>query len=179
MTYMTEAPHTSAVVDVPLVRVYNFLRKKFCLCGGRTLIELAFYAELLSLTYQLEILIFQAVQLREFGWKNSLGIKVVPDRKSLTVQYWVLVAFHLLISPSADLLSLRALINRLSGFLDNYRPPPPPPNTHAGANPSAAFAVAAASAARNSTTAQVGGEIIISIVSEATSLTNQTTTSSI
>jgi hypothetical protein len=85
---------------------------------GRTLIESAFYAELLSLAYQLEILIFQAVQLREFGWKNSLGIKVAPDRKTLTVQYWVFVAFHLLISPSANRLSLRVLIDRLSGILD-------------------------------------------------------------
>jgi mediator of RNA polymerase II transcription subunit 14 len=72
------------------------------------LLSWGFYAELLSLTYQLEILIFQAVQLREFGWKNSLQIKIAPDRKSVTVQYWVLVAFQLFISPSANLLWLRS-----------------------------------------------------------------------
>ncbi|KIM23398.1 hypothetical protein M408DRAFT_27956 [Serendipita vermifera MAFF 305830] len=63
-------PLTSAVVDAPLVRVYNFL-------------------QLLSLTYQLEILIYQADRLHEFGWKDSLRLRIAPDRKSMTVQYWV------------------------------------------------------------------------------------------
>lgn len=49
--------------------------------------------ELLSLTYQLEILIFQAMQLREFGWKDSLRVRIAPDRKSFGVQYWVSVSF--------------------------------------------------------------------------------------
>ncbi|CAG7850975.1 SubName: Full=Related to RNA polymerase II mediator complex protein pmc1 {ECO:0000313/EMBL:CCA73688.1} [Serendipita indica DSM 11827] len=65
-----DAPLASAVVDAPLVRVYNFL-------------------QLLSLTYQLEILIYQATQLLDCGWKETLKVRVSANRRSLTVQYWV------------------------------------------------------------------------------------------
>lgn len=79
-------PLTSAVVDAPLVRVYNFLRMLHLLLY--TLAHLR-PVELLSLTYQLEILIYQADQLHEFGWKDCLRLRVSGDRKSMTVQYWV------------------------------------------------------------------------------------------
>jgi hypothetical protein len=59
----------------------------------------------------------------------------------------------------------------LINFWIQYRRPPP--IAHPGAQPSNAAVVAV----RNSTTAQVGGEIVISIVSDATTSTNQATTS--
>ncbi|KAG8790097.1 mediator complex subunit, partial [Serendipita sp. 399] len=69
-TSIPDVPFASAVVDAPLIRVYNFLL-------------------LLSLSYQLEILIFQATQLLLHGWKDHLKLSVAINRKSFTVQYWV------------------------------------------------------------------------------------------
>ncbi|EUC64205.1 Med14-domain protein [Rhizoctonia solani AG-3 Rhs1AP] len=60
----------SDVVDAPLVRAFNFL-------------------QLLSLTYQLEILHSQANLMRSMGLADVLTIELSPDRKSMKIWYWV------------------------------------------------------------------------------------------
>ncbi|KAJ3526719.1 hypothetical protein NMY22_g10058 [Coprinellus aureogranulatus] len=59
----------NGVVDTPLVRLYNFL-------------------QMMSLSYQLEILWFQAERMRSLGWRDCLSVQMSPDRKTMTIQYW-------------------------------------------------------------------------------------------
>ncbi|RDB24861.1 Mediator of RNA polymerase II transcription subunit 14 [Hypsizygus marmoreus] len=58
------------VFDAPLVRVYNFL-------------------QMMSLSYQLEILWYQAARMRSLGWADYLTVQMSPDRKMMTVSYWI------------------------------------------------------------------------------------------
>ncbi|KAF5370780.1 hypothetical protein D9758_002136 [Tetrapyrgos nigripes] len=58
------------VVDTPLVRVFNFL-------------------QMMSLSYQLEILWYQAERMRALGWGEYLTVNMTPNRKTLTVTYWI------------------------------------------------------------------------------------------
>ncbi|TFY52257.1 hypothetical protein EVG20_g10628 [Dentipellis fragilis] len=58
------------VVDAPLIRLYNFL-------------------QMMSMSYQLEILWFQAQRLRSLGWADYLTVEMSRDRKTLTVSYWI------------------------------------------------------------------------------------------
>ncbi|KAJ7209599.1 mediator complex subunit MED14-domain-containing protein [Mycena pura] len=58
------------VVDTPLVRVYNFL-------------------QMMSLSYQLEILWYQAERMRSLGWADYLSVKMSDNRKSFTASYWI------------------------------------------------------------------------------------------
>ncbi|KAI0068848.1 MED14-domain-containing protein [Artomyces pyxidatus] len=58
------------VVDAPLIRMYNFL-------------------QMMSMSYQLEILWFQANRLRSLGWADYLSVEMSRDRKTLTVSYWI------------------------------------------------------------------------------------------
>ncbi|KAF4567770.1 mediator complex subunit [Pleurotus pulmonarius] len=57
-------------VDAPLVRLFNFL-------------------QMMSLSYQLEILWYQAERMRSLGWADYLSVKMSPDRKSFIATYWV------------------------------------------------------------------------------------------
>ncbi|KAJ7668443.1 mediator complex subunit MED14-domain-containing protein [Mycena polygramma] len=58
------------VVDTPLVRVFNFL-------------------QMMSLSYQLEILWYQAERMRSLGWADYLSVKMSDNRKSFTASYWL------------------------------------------------------------------------------------------
>ncbi|KAG6886292.1 hypothetical protein C0993_006702 [Termitomyces sp. T159_Od127] len=58
------------VIDTPLVRVYNFL-------------------QIMSLSYQLEILWYQAQRMRSLGWADYLTIDMTQDRKVMTISYWI------------------------------------------------------------------------------------------
>ncbi|KAF8629115.1 hypothetical protein AX17_005701 [Amanita inopinata Kibby_2008] len=58
------------VVDAPLVRLYNFL-------------------QMMSLSYQLEILWYQAERMRSLGWADYLSVRMSGDRKILTTSYWI------------------------------------------------------------------------------------------
>ncbi|KAF7298154.1 Mediator of RNA polymerase II transcription subunit 14 [Mycena chlorophos] len=58
------------VVDAPLVRVFNFL-------------------QMMSLSYQLEILWYQAERMRSLGWADYLRVSMSDNRKSFTVSYWI------------------------------------------------------------------------------------------
>ncbi|KAF8637952.1 hypothetical protein AX16_010585 [Volvariella volvacea WC 439] len=57
-------------VDAPLVRLYNFL-------------------QMMSLSYQLEILWYQASRMRALGWADYLSVQMSRDRKTMTVNYWL------------------------------------------------------------------------------------------
>ncbi|EJD37524.1 MED14-domain-containing protein [Auricularia subglabra TFB-10046 SS5] len=57
-------------VDAPLSRLYNYL-------------------QMMSLSYQLEILCYQAIRLRSLGWADYLKVEMSQDRKTLTATYWV------------------------------------------------------------------------------------------
>ncbi|KAF9497312.1 MED14-domain-containing protein [Pleurotus eryngii] len=57
-------------VDAPLVRLFNFL-------------------QMMSLSYQLEILWYQAERMRSLGWAEYLSVKMSPDRKSFIATYWI------------------------------------------------------------------------------------------
>ena len=90
------------VVDAPLVRVFNFLRK-YTVCQPRPGIELAL--EMMSLAYQLEILwlqvsydkcsdaqpanVAQAERMRSLGWAEYLTVEMTKNRQSMVVHYWV------------------------------------------------------------------------------------------
>ncbi|TFK44507.1 mediator complex subunit MED14-domain-containing protein [Crucibulum laeve] len=64
-------PHLpEGVVDTPLVRLYNFL-------------------QMMSLSYQLEILWYQAERIRSLGWGEYLAIQMSKDRKTMTASYWI------------------------------------------------------------------------------------------
>ncbi|THG95558.1 hypothetical protein EW026_g6123 [Hermanssonia centrifuga] len=58
------------VVDAPLVRLFNFL-------------------QMMSMSYQLEILWYQAERLRSLGWADYLAVDMSNDRKTLTISYWM------------------------------------------------------------------------------------------
>ncbi|GJJ06661.1 hypothetical protein Clacol_000856 [Clathrus columnatus] len=58
------------VVDAPLVRLHNLL-------------------QMLSLSYQLEILHYQAQRMRSLGWGDFLKVSLAKNRQSLTVSYWI------------------------------------------------------------------------------------------
>ncbi|EIM79913.1 MED14-domain-containing protein [Stereum hirsutum FP-91666 SS1] len=58
------------VIDSPLIRVYNFL-------------------QIMSMSYQLEILCYQAERLRSLGWADFLRVVMSRDRKTLTITYWI------------------------------------------------------------------------------------------
>ncbi|KAF9484518.1 MED14-domain-containing protein [Pholiota conissans] len=58
------------VTDAPLVRLFNFL-------------------QMMSLSYQLEILWYQAERLRSLGWADFLSVQMSPDRKIMKASYWV------------------------------------------------------------------------------------------
>ncbi|THH13385.1 hypothetical protein EW146_g6822 [Bondarzewia mesenterica] len=60
-------------VDAPLVRIFNFL-------------------QMMSMSYQLEILWYQASgaqRMRSLGWADYLTVEMSKDRKTLTVSYWI------------------------------------------------------------------------------------------
>ncbi|KAI0296496.1 mediator complex subunit MED14-domain-containing protein [Multifurca ochricompacta] len=58
------------VADAPLVRIYNFL-------------------QMMSMSYQLEVLWYQAERLRSLGWGDFLKVEMARDRKALSVSYWI------------------------------------------------------------------------------------------
>ncbi|PCH43924.1 MED14-domain-containing protein [Wolfiporia cocos MD-104 SS10] len=58
------------VVDAPLVRIFNFL-------------------QMMSLSYQLEILRWQAERLRSLGWAEYLQVERSNNRQTLTISYWI------------------------------------------------------------------------------------------
>ncbi|KAI0633692.1 MED14-domain-containing protein [Trametes polyzona] len=58
------------VVDAPLVRVFNFL-------------------QMMSLSYQLEILWYQAERMRSLGWADFLTVEMTNNRQKMVVSYWV------------------------------------------------------------------------------------------
>ncbi|EJD03366.1 MED14-domain-containing protein [Fomitiporia mediterranea MF3/22] len=60
----------AGTVDTPLVRLFNFL-------------------QMMSLSYQLEILFFQAQRLRALGWRDYMSLERSRDGKSFTASYWV------------------------------------------------------------------------------------------
>ncbi|KAH7915167.1 mediator complex subunit MED14-domain-containing protein [Hygrophoropsis aurantiaca] len=57
-------------VDAPLVRLYNFL-------------------QIMSLSYQLEILWYQVQRMRSLGWSDFLKVEMSNGRKTLAVSYWI------------------------------------------------------------------------------------------
>jgi len=42
----------------------------------------------MSLSYQLEILWYQAARMQSLGWGDYLKTTMSPDRKEMTVTYW-------------------------------------------------------------------------------------------
>ncbi|KAJ7497072.1 mediator complex subunit MED14-domain-containing protein [Mycena latifolia] len=58
------------VVDTPLVRIFNFL-------------------QMMSLSYQLEILWYQAERMRSLGWADYLSVNMNDNRKSFVASYWL------------------------------------------------------------------------------------------
>ncbi|OJT12740.1 Mediator of RNA polymerase II transcription subunit 14 [Trametes pubescens] len=58
------------VVDAPLVRVFNFL-------------------QMMSLSYQLEILWYQAEHMRSLGWADYLKVEMTNNRQKMVVSYWL------------------------------------------------------------------------------------------
>ncbi|KAI0743387.1 MED14-domain-containing protein [Daedaleopsis nitida] len=58
------------VVDAPLVRLFNFL-------------------QMMSLSYQLEILWYQAERMRSLGWADYLTVQMTKNRQSFVVHYWM------------------------------------------------------------------------------------------
>ncbi|ESK91030.1 hypothetical protein Moror_16335 [Moniliophthora roreri MCA 2997] len=58
------------VADAPLVRLFNFL-------------------QMMALSYQLEILWYQAERMRSLGWGDYLTVSMSPNRKVMSVSYWV------------------------------------------------------------------------------------------
>ncbi|KAF8552437.1 MED14-domain-containing protein [Imleria badia] len=70
----TEVPERpkppEGTVDAPLVRLYNFL-------------------QMMSLSYQLQILWYQAVRMCSLGWGQYLKVELLNGNKTLSVSYWV------------------------------------------------------------------------------------------
>lgn len=57
-------------VDAPLVRLFNFL-------------------QMMSMSYQLEILCYQAQRMRSLGWADFLKVEMRDGRRTLAVSYWL------------------------------------------------------------------------------------------
>ncbi|KAF8447165.1 mediator complex subunit MED14-domain-containing protein [Boletus edulis BED1] len=70
----TEVPERpklpECTVDAPLVRLYNFL-------------------QMMSLSYQLQILWYQAIRMCSLGWGQYLKVELLNGNKTLSVSYWV------------------------------------------------------------------------------------------
>lgn len=83
-------PPSSQERDAPLVRGYTFLRESGAPFRWLQLEELISIAETerLALTYQLESLHIQALQLSSTLWSGSLRIEMNKDRTELKVGYW-------------------------------------------------------------------------------------------
>ncbi|KAH9945691.1 MED14-domain-containing protein [Amylocystis lapponica] len=58
------------VADAPLVRVFNLL-------------------QMMSLSYQLEILWYQAQRMRSLGWAEYMAVGMANNRQTLTLSYWI------------------------------------------------------------------------------------------
>lgn len=71
-------------VDAPLNRLYNFLGT--CRLPHATLSD---DSEHLSLSYQLETLVGQAVELSQGRWRNHLVVDLDRATKTLTARYWM------------------------------------------------------------------------------------------
>jgi mediator of RNA polymerase II transcription subunit 14 len=56
--------------------------------------------EMMSLSYQLEILWYQAERMRSLGWSDYLTVEMARDRKSFAASYWVYVTAVLLSSSA-------------------------------------------------------------------------------
>ncbi|KAH8828132.1 MED14-domain-containing protein [Flagelloscypha sp. PMI_526] len=68
---MPERPTLPAgTIDAPLVRLFNFLQT-------------------MSLSYQLEILGYQAQRMRSLGWAKHLNARFLDNKQSLVLEYWV------------------------------------------------------------------------------------------
>lgn len=77
---------------------------------GQAKAEADMYAEHLSLTYQLEILYGQAMQLALGRWRGSLAVEMDKKERQLILRYWTYVPtlhdtmsrkFHLRTPPTA------------------------------------------------------------------------------
>lgn len=44
---------------------------------------------MMSMSYQLEILWYQAERLRSLGWAEYLNVTMTNDRRTLTLSYWM------------------------------------------------------------------------------------------
>jgi mediator of RNA polymerase II transcription subunit 14 len=44
---------------------------------------------MMSLSYQLEILWYQAERLRSLGWADYMKVEMAADRKSFVLSYWL------------------------------------------------------------------------------------------
>ena len=76
------------LVDAPLVRVFNFLRK-CTLTRENVLFYTSPISEMMSMSYQLEILWYQAERLRSLGWADYLNVTMTNDRRTLNISYWM------------------------------------------------------------------------------------------
>ncbi|KIJ59729.1 hypothetical protein HYDPIDRAFT_118235 [Hydnomerulius pinastri MD-312] len=69
----TEVPERpklpEGTVDAPLVRLYNFL-------------------QMMSMSYQLQILWYQAMRMCSLGWGQYLKVEMLNGNRTLTVSYW-------------------------------------------------------------------------------------------
>ncbi|KAH8119598.1 MED14-domain-containing protein [Phellopilus nigrolimitatus] len=82
-------------VDTPFVRLFNFL-------------------QMMSLSYQLEILFFQAQRLRSLGWKEFLTLEKSQDSKSFTASYWIRPVSN---TPGRPVFNQRMRVPPLGGSL--------------------------------------------------------------
>ncbi|KAL1667181.1 mediator complex subunit MED14-domain-containing protein [Schizophyllum commune] len=90
--------------DAPLVRLYNFM-------------------QIMSLSYQLEILLFQAQRLQYLGWQQYMSCRMSPDRKTLSVRYWLRPRHpRNLVPPSAGTLHI-SIIDRRTPKGEPFRSP--------------------------------------------------------
>ena len=71
-------------VDAPLVRLVNFIRKL-----PQRLDHQANMSEHLSLSYQLEVLFQQAMNLSREKWRNHLMVEIDRPKKKLVLKYWM------------------------------------------------------------------------------------------
>ncbi|KAH7889201.1 mediator complex subunit MED14-domain-containing protein [Phlebopus sp. FC_14] len=70
-TELPERPKLpEGTVDAPLVRLFNFL-------------------QMMSLSYQLEILWYHVARMRSLGWAEYLKVDMLNGRKTLSVSYWI------------------------------------------------------------------------------------------
>ena len=57
---------------------------------------------MMSMSYQLEILWYQAERMRSLGWADYLKVDMSNDRKTLTISYWMYAAFFCIIETYVD-----------------------------------------------------------------------------